>query len=634
MDTTHGATAPALSELSRDIREYSLFQGVLLVLERLRREHPGLDDARLYQLIEFQANPSLGFPGSDIEKVEYFKENGKVRARLRLNLISLFGAGSPLPAFYGEQALGDNVDGNPTRDFLDLFNDRLQRLLFPIWQKYRYYSRFASGARDPFSSQLFSLIGLGGDAIREQPELNWKRLLPYLGLLSLRNQIAEQERQQQALNRDYQSGLAINNIVLSDMESSLAQARADAQTLQDRWEIQIQLVKRLLTLREQCSSARLQQTTGVASSAEQQAPTPAELEKQLETTRTQLHQAQADERLVSYEVCPRLIAEVISHWTGVPLTHLAREHNAAITHFADHLGARLRGQEQAVEALNRAMRASAAGLNRTDAPVGVFLLVGPSGVGKTETALALADLLYGGERFLTTINMSEFQEKHSVSRLIGAPPGYVGYGEGGMLTEAVRQKPYSVVLLDEVEKADTDVMNVFYQIFDKGVANDGEGREINFRNTLILMTSNLAGEQILTLCSAVPRPSADDLEKAIQPTLSRHFKPALLARMQVVPYYPVACAVMRELISLKLPRFAQRLQKRDVKFTHCDALVDHFAARCTQGETGARLIDRLIDQQLQPLAVDRLLAAIASGEQVRQAHATLDDQGAVTCDFA
>jgi type VI secretion system protein VasG len=338
--------------------------------------------------------------------------------------------------------------------------------------------------------------------------------------------------------------------------------------------------------------------------------------------------------LVSYEVCPRLVAEVISHWTGVPLTHLAREHNAAVAHFADHLGTRLRGQQQAIEALDRAMRASAAGLNRTDAPVGVFLLVGPSGVGKTETALALADLLYGGERFLTTINMSEFQEIHSVSRLIGAPPGYVGYGEGGMLTEAVRQKPYGVVLLDEVEKADPDVMNVFYQIFDKGVANDGEGREINFRNTLILMTSNLASEQILALCSGGQRPSAEHLEQAIQPTLSRHFKPALLARMQVVPYYPVAPEVMRELISLKLSHFAQRLQKRNVEFTHCDALVDHFAARCTQGETGARLIDRLIDRQLQPLAVDRLLAAIASGEQVRLAHATLDEQGAVTCEFA
>jgi len=163
-----------LNELSRGIREYSLFQGVLLVLERLRSEHPDLDEGQLYQLIEFQANPSMGFPGSDIEHVTYFREAGKLRARLRVNLISLFGAGSPLPAFYGEQALGDAVDGNPTREFLDLFNDRLQRLLLPIWQKYRYYSRFASGARDPFSSQLFSLIGLGGDVMRDHPELNWK----------------------------------------------------------------------------------------------------------------------------------------------------------------------------------------------------------------------------------------------------------------------------------------------------------------------------------------------------------------------------------------------------------------------------------------------------------------------------
>jgi type VI secretion system protein VasG len=207
---------------------------------------------------------------------------------------------------------------------------------------------------------------------------------------------------------------------------------------------------------------------------------------------------QVKERLVSFEVCPRLVAEVISAWTGVPLAQLAREHNAKVASFATDLRTRIRGQEQAVHALDRSMRATAAGLNKPDAPVGVFLLVGPSGVGKTETALALADLLYGGDRFITTINMSEFQEKHTVSRLIGAPPGYVGYGEGGMLTEAVRQKPYSVVLLDEVEKADPDVLNLFYQIFDKGVVNDGEGREIDFRNTLILMTSNLGSDRSAT----------------------------------------------------------------------------------------------------------------------------------------
>lgn len=230
------------------------------------------------------------------------------------------------------------------------------------------------------------------------------------------------------------------------------------------------------------------------------------------------------------------------------------------------------------------MRATAAGLNKPDAPVGVFLLVGPSGVGKTETALALADLLYGGDRFITTINMSEFQEKHTVSRLIGAPPGYVGYGEGGMLTEAVRQKPYSVVLLDEVEKADPDVLNLFYQIFDKGVANDGEGREIDFRNTLILMTSNLGSDHISELCENGARPSAEVLEQTIRPVLSKHFKPALLARMRVVPYYPVGGQVLRELIEIKLDRLGERLNRRQLDFTYSQHLVDHLAERCTQDD--------------------------------------------------
>lgn len=186
MDATHGATAPALSELSRGIREYSLFQAVMLVVDRLRDAHPQMNDDELYDQLEFQANPSLGFPGSDVDRVEFFEEQGLLHARLRLNLIGLFGSGSPLPAFYGEQALGDTEDGNPTRHFLDLFHHRLQRLMLPIWRKYRYRASFSSGALDPFSSQLFALIGLGGEEIRQARELNWKRLLPYLGLLSLR----------------------------------------------------------------------------------------------------------------------------------------------------------------------------------------------------------------------------------------------------------------------------------------------------------------------------------------------------------------------------------------------------------------------------------------------------------------
>jgi type VI secretion system protein VasG len=203
-----------------------------------------------------------------------------------------------------------------------------------------------------------------------------------------------------------------------------------------------------------------------------------------------------------------------------------------------------------------------------------------------------------------------------------------------MLTEAVRQKPYSVILLDEVEKADPDVMNVFYQIFDKGVANDGEGREINFRNTLILMTSNLASERIASLCQGGQRPDAEDLEQAIRPTLTQHFKPALLGRMRVVPYYPINGDVLNELVGLKLARFAERLQRRQLQFSYAPALLEHLAERCSHSDSGARLIDHLIDQHLQPLVVDRLLDAMASGESLQRVHATLDGEGTVVCEFA
>ncbi|AZZ43728.1 type VI secretion system ATPase TssH [Pseudomonadaceae bacterium SI-3] len=447
----------------------------------------------------------------------------------------------------------------------------------------------------------------------------------------LRGEIAEGERQREAVRRDLDAGLSVDREALDALDVRLSEARAELEQVETRWSVQRELAERLLELRKACATARQVAVDEACAQPPQDIET---LEAELRDVQGELASAQTHERLVSFEVCPRLVAEVISHWTGVPLSQLAREHNSKVLTFASDLRQRVRGQQQAVEALDRSMRATAAGLNRADAPVGVFLLVGPSGVGKTETALALADLLYGGERFLTTINMSEFQEKHSVSRLIGAPPGYVGYGEGGMLTEAVRQKPYSVVLLDEVEKADPDVMNVFYQIFDKGVANDGEGREINFRNTLILMTSNLASDRIAALCANGQRPAAEDLEQAIRPQLTQHFKPALLGRMRVVPYYPIEGDVLEELVGLKLTRFGERLARRQLQFSHCPALLAHLAERCTHSESGARLIDHLIDQHLQPLVVDRLLDAMAGGETLQRVHATLDGDGAVVCEFA
>lgn len=463
----------------------------------------------------------------------------------------------------------------------------------------------------------------------------------------LRGELAEGGRQRQALRRDAEAGLLIDHEALDALEDRLADAEDERVALETLWTEQKELAERLLDLRQQLAKARetaaVEPTITVEEDAEgtvietlpvDEGQSVETLETALNETHKALTELQVKERLVSFEVCPRLVAEVISAWTGVPLAQLAREHNAKVASFATDLRTRIRGQEQAVHALDRSMRATAAGLNKPDAPVGVFLLVGPSGVGKTETALALADLLYGGDRFITTINMSEFQEKHTVSRLIGAPPGYVGYGEGGMLTEAVRQKPYSVVLLDEVEKADPDVLNLFYQIFDKGVANDGEGREIDFRNTLILMTSNLGSDRISELCENGARPTAEVLEETIRPVLSKHFKPALLARMRVVPYYPVGGPVLRELIEIKLGRLGERLNRRQLDFTYSQDLVDHLAERCTQSDSGARLIDHLLDLHVLPLVADRLLDAMATGESLKRVHATLDGNASVTCEFA
>lgn len=460
---------------------------------------------------------------------------------------------------------------------------------------------------------------------------------PPQSLERLRAESAQGQRQLQALKRDAVAGLPVQTPVIAELEARLEQIRLREAELERQWHEQRSIAARLLELRKQVAASSVAAdgaATDDASRVADQSAETSSLPDQLAQAHQALTLAQKTERLVSFEVCPRLVAEVVSAWTGVPLSQLAREYSLKVAHFAADLGRRVRGQEQAIEALDRAMRAVAAGLNKPDAPVGVFLLVGPSGVGKTETALALADLLYGGERFLTTINMSEFQEKHSVSRLIGSPPGYVGYGEGGMLTEAVRQKPYSVVLLDEVEKADPDVLNLFYQIFDKGIANDGEGREIDFRNTLILMTSNLGSEQIDRLCRGGGRPAVADMEDCIRPLLSAHFKPALLARMQVVPYYPVSGEVLAQLVEMKLQRLGERMAGRNVEFGYSSSLVQYLTARCRQGDSGARLVDRLLDRHVMPLIADRMLDAMALGENLSRIHATLDTSGAVHCEFA
>ena len=441
-------------------------------------------------------------------------------------------------------------------------------------------------------------------------------------LQRLRAELAEGMRQQLAVRRDADAGLVIDEPALQQLTQRLEEVEAAQSELEQRWTHQRDLAEKVISLRQQRVEAR---NSGENIEA---------LERLLAENHQALQAIQHEQRLASFEVCPRLVAQVVSAWTGIPLEQLAREHSAKVLNFAEDLRRRILGQEGAVQALDRCLRAVAAGVNRPNAPVGVFLLVGPSGVGKTETAHALADLLYGGERFVTTINMSEYQEKHSLSRLIGAPPGYVGYGEGGVLTEAVRQKPYSVVLLDEVEKADPDVLNLFYQVFDKGVANDGEGREIDFRNTLILMTSNLGGQRITELCADGQRPDVEVLHAAIRPVLTAHFKPALLARMRVVPYYPIAGVVLHQLIENKLQRLGTRLLQRKLAFSHAEELVEHMAERCSHGESGARFIDQWIEANLLPQVVDQLLDAMAVGKSLQCVHVSLDSNSTLLCEFS
>jgi type VI secretion system protein VasG len=294
---------------------------------------------------------------------------------------------------------------------------------------------------------------------------------------------------------------------------------------------------------------------------------------------------------------------------------MMRDSAATVLNLEDRLSERICGQGHALQAVAETLRAAYAGIRNPVTPIGVMLFVGSSGTGKTETALALADILYGGERFLTSINMSEFQEKHTVSRLIGSPPGYVGYGEGGVLTEAVRQRPYSVVLLDECEKADLEVMNLFYQVFDKGVLNDGEGRTVSFRNTMIILTSNLGTDQLMEIYGREEVPSMEDVVHEIRPVLSAHFKPALLARTTVVPYAPINSETMRLITRLKLKSLTRRIEESH-KFTPSfnDELIEEIARRCTESETGARNIDHIMRGSLMPLIASELLAVMSGGE--------------------
>jgi type VI secretion system protein VasG len=350
----------------------------------------------------------------------------------------------------------------------------------------------------------------------------------------------------------------------------------------------------------------------------------------------ELREAQGETPLMQPVVTSQSIAEVISGWTGIPVGKMLADEINMVLQLKDRLALRVIGQDHALEAVSQRIQTSRAKLTDPRRPIGVFLLVGPSGVGKTETALALADTLFGGERNLVTINMSEYQEAHTVSSLKGSPPGYVGYGEGGVLTEAVRRKPYSVVLLDEVEKAHPDVMELFYQVFDKGMLEDGEGREIDFKNTVILLTSNAGLDIIHKLCAdpeTAPEPAG--LTEAIRPELLKVFKPALLGRMIVVPYYPISDDVMRQIIRLQLDRIAKRVkQNHATEFSYDESVVNEIAGRCKEVESGARNVDHILTRTLLPEMSAEFLSKMASGQAVSRAHVSVKDAGRFNYDIS
>jgi len=402
-----------------------------------------------------------------------------------------------------------------------------------------------------------------------------------------------------------------------------AQAQAELETLNARWAQEKELVGRIRDLRLRAETASLKL---VPDDAAAPAEDLAALQQDLAQTTAALHSLQGEEPLVHPVVDGQAVAEVVATWTGIPVGRMVSDEIKSVLVLKDKLMERVVGQDHALAAIAQAIQTSRAGLTDPRKPIGVFMMAGTSGVGKTETALAVAELLYGGEQNLTVINMSEFKEEHKVSLLMGSPPGYVGYGEGGVLTEAVRRRPYSVVLLDEMEKAHPGVQDVFYQVFDKGAMKDGEGRDIDFRNCVIIMTSNAGTDTIAKLC-ADPEltPEPEQLREALQPDLLKSFKPAFLGRCNVVIYYPLRDEILRRICLLKLRSIGRRvLETYGTPFTFEDSVPDSIVARCREVESGARNIDNIISRSLLPELSGRLLTRMASGDKIAKVHVGVD----------
>ncbi|MHC5108974.1 MAG: type VI secretion system ATPase TssH [Planctomycetota bacterium] len=438
-----------------------------------------------------------------------------------------------------------------------------------------------------------------------------------------------------AMRRDAASGITIDAEALHELQERREKTLTEREELEASWKTELEAVNKVIELRAQLTGQRNEEGEKEAEDESDPAEKDdAALRAQIDEAMDKLTELQGEEPLLHPQVDASAVASVVSDWTGIPVGSMVKDEIEATLNMEGRLRERVCGQDHALKIIAQKLRTAKAGIGNPDHPMGVFLCVGPSGVGKTELALSVADLLFGGDQFLTTINMSEFMEKHTVSQLKGSPPGYVGYGEGGVLTEAVRQHPYSVVLLDEVEKAHPDVMNLFYQVFDKGNLADGEGRIINFKNTVIIMTSNLGTDVIQGMCESGEEIEMDDLLEGIYPHLREHLKPALVARMTVIPFYTLDNDVLQLIARMKLGKLGKRVTgAHKMKFNVQDDVYRVIAERCNQVDLGARQVDHQIDQTVTPELSKCLLEQLAGEEMPTSVTMSVGDDGDFSYSF-
>jgi type VI secretion system protein VasG len=427
--------------------------------------------------------------------------------------------------------------------------------------------------------------------------------------------------EQEIIGREEAIGIDVTRRA-AQVSALLAESKAQLEVLNARWQEEKGLVDRLLELRAKLRTGNkpVDAPAGTEAAPAEAAPDRAALLAELHELQAKIHAVQGESPLILPSVDEQAVASVVADWTGIPVGRMVKNEVEAVLKLADTLNQRVIGQKHGLEMIARRIQTSRARLDNPQKPIGVFMLCGTSGVGKTETALALAEALYGGEQNIITINMSEFQEAHTVSTLKGAPPGYVGYGEGGILTEAVRRRPYSVVLLDEVEKAHPDVHEIFFQVFDKGWMEDGEGRMIDFKNTIILLTTNAGSELVMSMCrdpELLPDPNA--LADALKAPLMKVFPPALLGRIVTIPYYPLSPEMMKKIVRLQLGRIKKRVEtNHGVPFEYSDAVVDQVVARCQDPESGGRVIDAILTNTVLPTISVEYLQRLAAGGEIRR----------------